>query len=110
MTYLIKMVPEHVWHPDGSKLQGEIPAAGTARSYLHQLELPHFLNSQPGLGLVTAGHVSMIIPSDMELSIQDEVVNEYGWRALVADIIERRPAKGNWPERKRPDFVEVAYI
>lgn len=109
MNYLIKTVPQHVWNPDGTKLTGEIASAQERRSYLHQLEIPHFLNSDPRLGKVTAGHASMIIPSDMAIQPGDLLENEYGWKAMVTHVLNDRPARGDW-QRRAARFVEVRYI
>lgn len=108
MTHLIKMVPNHVWNLDGSKLEA-VPAASERRSYRHQLEIPHFLNSNPNLGMVTAGHVSMIIPSDMDLQVGDHIENEYGWKAMITAVTDLRPAAGDWGDRK-VNFVQVQYL
>lgn len=109
MTYLIKSNPVHVWNPDGTKLEGEIPDAAARRSYVHRLEVPHFLNTRPNLGLVSVGHLSMIVPSAMSLQSGDEIEDEYGWKRMIIEVVERRTARGDWNGRA-VDFILVRYF
>ena len=102
MTHSIRSSPRHVWNLDGSKLEGEIPAAQERKQYLHELEIPHFLQAKQGL-------VSMIVPADMALQVDDVLQNEYGWEGIVVDIQERRPARGEWGDRK-VDYVRVQFL
>jgi len=102
MAHLIKTNPQHVWNLDGSKLEGEVAAAQERKNYLHELEIPHFLQAKQG-------RVSMIIPADMPLAVDDVLTNEYGWEGVVVDILERRPARGEWGGRK-VDYVRVQFL
>ena len=104
------MNPQHVWNPDGTKLTGEVAAAQERRQYLHRLEIPHFLNSDPRLGKVKPGIATMIVPFDLPIETGDMITNEYGWQAMIIDIETRRPAMGTWSHEHRPDFVKVKYL
>lgn len=110
MKHLIKSNPTHVWNLDGSKLEGEVAAASQKKEYLHRLEIPHYLNSDPRLGKVKPGIVTLIVPFNLPIEPQDTITNEYGFEALVIDIQERRPAMGEWSYEDRPHFVRLKYI
>jgi hypothetical protein len=110
MKHIIKQCPNHVWNLDGSKLTGEVAAAQERREYLHRLEIPHLLNSDPRLGKVKQGIVTMIVPFDLPIEAGDVLADEYKWEAIVVDIQERRPAMGSWSHEHRPHFVKVKYL
>lgn len=110
MKHLIKSNPSHVWNLDGSKLQGEVAAAQERKQYVHRLEIPHFLNTDPALGKVKPGIVTLIVPFNSVIEPQDTITNEYGFEGLVVDIQERRPAMGTWNYEQRPHFVRLSYI
>lgn len=109
MKHLIKTVPEHALHADGSVIKGEVPAAQDRKTYIHRTEIPHFLNKDHRLGQVPQGIVSMIVPFDLPIEPQDTIADEYGFQALVVAIQERRPARGIWKE-PRPHFVKIQYL
>jgi hypothetical protein len=110
MTHQIKTNPQHVWNLDGTKLTGEVAAAQERRQYLHRLEIPHFLNSDPRLGKVKAGIATMVVPFNLVIETGDTLKNEYLWEAMVIEIQERRPAMGTWNYENRPHFVKVKYL
>lgn len=65
----------------------------------HLLQWPHY--SEPNT-------YSAIIPEAMEMSSQDFFSKGYGVDLKISNILERRPAKGDWSKQdihKSPHYV-----
>lgn len=111
MKHLIKLVPDHVRHLDGTEIKGEVASAQEKKSYHFQTSIPHFVNVDHRLGKVKPGEASMIFPAERELEIGDvlEMEEPYKWTGMVTQIIERRPVRGSWA-LPRPHFIKVGFM
>lgn len=106
MQYLVKENPIHVRHLNGERIIGEIPAYRDNAKYHYGLEIPHQLNAAPG-------EMRIIFPADSSLELGDIVMNEWGKEMIVTEILERRPARGNWkcnPFDSSPDFIHIRIV
>ncbi len=89
MEHLIKLSPSHLTLMDGSPLR-RVPDYSEKLAFKTHLELPHFLN------VLNNGTCTVIIPRGLALEIGDTIMDEYNWSAMLAEVIERRPARGDW--------------
>lgn len=103
---IIKQLPQHVRYADNSAIT-EIPEFNAQAAFSYGTEIPHRLNVLPN------NKMSAILKHTDELKEGDEIQDEYGWKAVVSEILERRPARGDWsnnPFDIKPDFILFTYV
>jgi len=98
----IKIFPNHIRNVDGSALVEDQCYFNKNNTFDSSIEIPHFIN------VGNTNEMSAILLRGTMLNIGDEIKTEYGWKAIVKEIKERRPARGDWSLNsfdKKPDFI-----